>query len=81
MNTPQVYTQDLDVQAEQLLSQGPKTKGALKGWSSLGLGNTPATPSLGSTPLGGQPPSHQKSRTADTSSTFAAFQKAAKEKS
>jgi len=58
--------------------QGPKTKGALKGWSNLRLGETPNTPSLGT--LGGQPPSHQKSRPVDTSSTFAAYQKAAKEK-
>merc|ERR1719419_563251 len=58
--------------------QGPKTKGALKGWSNLRLGDTPTNPALGA--LGGQPPSHPKSRPVDTSSTFAAYQKAAKEK-
>ena len=59
--------------------QGVKNKAQLKGWSNLRLGDTPATPSLG-TPLG-QIPSQMKSRTVDTSNTFAAFQKAAKEKS
>jgi len=53
--------------------QGPKTKGALKGWSSLIPEKvTPvATPS----PVVGP-----KSRTVNASDTFAAFQKAAKEK-
>ena len=59
--------------------QGVKNKAQLKGWSNLRLGDTPATPSLG-TPMG-QIPSQMKSRTVDTSNTFAAFQKAAKEKS
>ena len=81
MNTPQVLQAHLTEQADHMLClQGQKTKGALKGWSNLRLGDTPATPSLG-TPMGGQVPSQQKSRTVDTSNTFAAFQKAAKEKS
>ena len=80
MNTPQVQIWSGYDQLEQLsFCQGPKTKGALKGWSNLRLGDTPATPSLG-TPLSGTPASHQKSRIADTTSTFAAYQKAAKEK-
>ena len=52
-----------------LSGQGEKNKGVLKGWSSLA--GTPVTP--GALPLGG------KSRAA-ASDTFAAFQKAAKEK-
>jgi len=51
--------------------QGPKTKGALKGWGNL----SNATPTG---PLS-QPSSAQKPRS-DSTSTFAAFQKAAKEK-
>ena len=65
--------------ADMNTPQGVKNKAQLKGWSNLRLGDTPATPSLG-TPLG-QIPSQMKSRTVDTSNTFAAFQKAAKEKS
>jgi len=56
--------------------QGPaKTKGALKGWGNL-------SSSMTSTPTGPMvtPVSGQKQRQVDTSSTFATFQKAAKEK-
>ena len=53
--------------------QGHKTKGALKGWGNLSSSMT-ATPTGPLT----TPTSGQKSR--DTSSAFATFQKAAKEK-
>jgi len=55
--------------------QGPKTKGALKGWGNLSssMTSTPTGPML--TPVSGQ-----KQSQLNTSSTFATFQKAAKEK-
>merc|ERR1712107_620145 len=56
--------------------QGPKTKGALKGWGNLSssMSSTPG-PSPMTTPQSGQ-----KTRPVNTSSTFATFQRAAKEK-
>ena len=57
------------VKFQDIYSQGQKTKGALKGvWSSLA--GPPVTPQL-PTP---------KTRTVNPSDTFAAFQRAAKEK-
>ena len=55
----------------KLYLQGPKTKGALKGWGNLSNA-TPTGPMS-------QQTSAQKPRS-DSTSTFAAFQKAAKEK-
>ena len=56
--------------------EGPKTKGALKGWGNLSssMSSTPG-PSPMTTPQSGQ-----KTRPVNTSSTFATFQRAAKEK-
>jgi len=58
--------------SDLLTPQGPKTKGALKGWGNLSSG-TPTGPMS-------QQTSAQKPRSVDSTSTFAAFQKAAKEK-
>ena len=72
--TPQVSTAALGLLPTHvfLYLQGPKTKGALKGWGNLSSG-TPTGPMS-------QQTSAQKPRSVDSTSTFAAFQKAAKEK-
>ena len=58
--------------------QGPKTKGELKGWGNLGksVSTGPAGPMSHGTPTPGQ----KQRQSVDTSSAFATFQKAAKEK-
>ena len=57
--------------------QGPKTKGELKGWGNLGKSGTgPAGPMSHGAPTPGQ----KQRQSVDTSSAFATFQKAAKEK-
>jgi len=64
--------------ADMSTPQGPKTKGALKGWGNLSssMTSTPAGPLTTPTNASGQ-----KARPGvDTSSTFASFKQAAKEK-
>jgi len=58
--------------------QGPKTKGELKGWGNLGksVSTGPAGPMSHGAPTPGQ----KQRQSVDTSSAFATFQKAAKEK-